>query len=176
MQPRATNEPRANPQPAPTSLLLFLLHQHPHLRNRNHRQITNEKVKQRKKKPNSPSKSHVIPTSRIIHSPRRRNKIAVQRSNHNHKPFQPHPHIHHQRNHEQRPHRSPHLLNPHQLRNRNVAQNQRPVSRPVRPCKPIQKSKSLVLIRTKKRRKSLHHVPVSHNQPGSQHHLGHILE
>ncbi len=100
----------------------------------------------------------------------------MQTHHHDHKSLEPHPHIHNQRNHEQRPHRRSNLLDPHQLRNRNIAKNQRPIRHPVRPRHAIHKREPLISVPAVKCRKRLHHVAVSHDQSRSQHHLGHILQ
>src|SRR5229473_8089707 len=99
----------------------------PHLENRNHRQKADEQKQQRQEKSNRADEHRPIPLRRLIESPRRWQKIAVQTGHDNYKSLQPHADADDQRDKPEQQKLRSNLLKPQQLRRDSVAQNQRPV-------------------------------------------------
>ena len=91
--------------------------------------------------------------------------------------FEPHAHLHDQRNHEQRRHVAPDARNPQErLRCDDVAQDEHPVDHGVRAGHAVQNHVAVERIAAVKRHERFHHVAVGHDQARGEQYLGHVVE
>src|SRR5438309_1321976 len=101
------------------------------LEDRDHRQETNEQKEQAEEKPYRADEHREVPKRRAIHRPRGRQEISMQARNDNHESLEPHSYVDDDRNDEQQGYAAASPLRPENLRNQNVAQDQRPIQRSI---------------------------------------------
>lgn len=108
-------------------------HQSSQFKNGNHGKNANEEENQRQKQTNGSKVSGPVPDRGVVHIPGRGKVIAVQAGNDNDESFQPHSHVHDDRDYEKDDGIVAVFLDPEELRGQDIANHQTPEQRSVRP-------------------------------------------
>src|SRR6201988_2096605 len=146
-----------------------------HFKNRDHRQEANKQEQQRKEEPDRSDKHAPVPLRRLVHAPRRRQVIAKQTGNHNHKPFQPHADRNDEGNDPKHQQVGTKFFGPQKLWCDDVAKNQRPVIERIWTVHAVPDHEALVLVTAVPTKKRFHDVAIPDDQSGGEHHLAHIV-
>src|SRR5206468_6607623 len=111
-----------------------------------------------------------------IHAPRRRQEVTMQTGHDDDIALQPHADIDNESDNKKRYRVGPYLLEPEDLRDHYVAQEQRPEHRRVWPVHAIERHELFVRVPAIPRHKDFHQIPVGHDQPGSEENLLPVLQ
>ena len=100
----------------------------------------------------------------------------MQRRDDDDEALEPHADVDDERDDEQQHHVGADPLDPEELRRQHVAEDQRPVERPVRPGHAVPHHVRLVRVRAVPRHERFDHVAVGDDQPGDEQDLRHVVQ
>src|SRR5688500_3741371 len=134
-----------------------------HLKNRNHRQEPYKQKQQRKEETDGADEHGPIPHRRLVHTPRRRQVIAMQARHDDDEALEPHTDAHDERNDPQREQVRTYFFPPQELRRDDVAENQRPVIQAVRTMHAVPYHEPLIPVAAVPAEERFHDVAVTDN-------------